>query len=252
MKRWPERVTWKRVLRMAFAPNARLRTARSSSPRTTGLAAAVQDDEHRSSAAVTLGDRDIAQDLADAGPRVGVQSRDELVPADLVAPRHVRAPGGAVVGEAREVRARRAAPDVGGGTGVAAAVGVKECAGRGAVEPEDLRRRVLAGFDGEPRPARRFQPSGLIELAMRRGAEVVSVALVPADMRRRIRAGDHRLHFEHPLDVRGIARRRGELRQNGSADVFLERNTDRGRIGGDFHADEPRHACHGHRQRLPA
>ena len=52
---------------------------------------------------------------------------------------------------------------------------------------------------------------------MRRRAEIVSVALVAAEVRGGVGAGDDRLHLEHPLDVGGIAGWRRELRQHGAA-----------------------------------
>ena len=85
---------------------------------------------------------------------------------------------------------------------------------------------------------------------MRRRAEIVAVALMTSDVRRGIRARNHRLHFQHPFDVGGIAAGRRELRQDASAYVVLERHPDGSRLARQLDPDEARHTAGGNTKRL--
>src|SRR5215203_2679884 len=118
------------------------------------LSRPAQGEQERAAALVPLRDRNLAESLADARPRIGVERRGQLRPTDLEAPGPMCALSGAIVGDPRKVGFRRPAPDVASGTGVSAAVGVKERARRCAVEPENLGRGVFDGLGGERRPAR--------------------------------------------------------------------------------------------------
>ncbi len=177
--------------------------------------------------------------LPTAGTRVGIEGRDQLGTANLVSPGRMGRPRRAVVGRGLEIRPRGPAPDVHRRAGVAAAVGVEEGAGRRGSVPEDHVRGVEGGLIGERRPAGRLQPGRLVELTMRGRAQIVSFALVAAEVRGGVGAGDDRLHLEHPLDVARIAGWRGEFRQDCGAHVVLERHPDHRRASRRLHPDEP-------------
>ncbi len=117
-----------------------------------GRPLAVERNQLRTTTIVASQDVDAVEAIPDASPFVGVQGGKQLGWLGSKSPLAMRGFRRTVVGEGDEVRQGTSAPDLASGARVAAAVGVENDLGGGALEKHDLPGRSADGLRCGKRP----------------------------------------------------------------------------------------------------